>query len=239
MCPPQCKRPEESLAAESDSEKTSKWVGREDGLHYQSLFWFHQQTALVASLTNELHPGSHQVAHIQTMTGCVRWGEAVEVRKSESHYSQLLWSLPVDDAEGALVRQGEKEGSKEINKKGKQASTQDPESNRATVKRIIYHLSPHLFSALPLLTHPPFLRKKLEDNPLPWLLRIGFEGWDRQACARIREAKMFWAFDGSVGEAFKRPDKTEQLLSFASICGIQAYMCSTRRPVTLCPIMFD
>lgn len=41
---------------------------------------------------------------------------------------------------------------------------------------------------------------------------------------------MFWAFDGSVGEAFKKScDKEEQLLSFAGICSIQAYMCTTKK----------
>lgn len=47
---------------------------------------------------------------------------------------------------------------------------------------------------------------------------------------------MFWVFDSSVGEAFKRRDEAGQLLSFAGICRIQAYMCATRKRATLCQI---
>lgn len=47
---------------------------------------------------------------------------------------------------------------------------------------------------------------------------------------------MFWVFDSSVGEAFKRRDEAGRLLSFASICSIQAYMCGTRQRGALCQI---
>lgn len=63
---------------------------------------------------------------------------------------------------------------------------------------------------------------------------MGFEGWDRQPCPRIREAKMFWMFDGSAGEAFKkawRGSVSAQLHWYLACIGL------FHKWATLCPIM--